>query len=581
MTTTLLTTRRAIPAIGLIIAASLWLRMAFPIGAFGGAGHDDQLFVRMAAEIGMGNWLGQYNNLTHAKGVGYPLFLLANHAIGLPLKFSEHLLYLLASVFFAASVCRACQSRIMGWTVFAVLAFTPVAWLSGATGRVMREGLYMPESLALVGFGLYCWVLPHSKSGHFAKDKNIGTRRWMLVAFGITAGLFWLTREEGIWLAPAMLVLALYALWSLRNRRSEWREGAVSLLLPAVIAAVMIVAVNLTNYAVYGVYRNNDFRSLDFQAGYGALARVRHEHWARYVVFPKDAREKAYAMSAAARELQPFFEGPMGEHWRKIGCDQTGLAPCPEILSGWFMWALRDAVAAAGHYEDAVSARSFYRRLAEEIDQGCAREPATCLPARASLVPPWREEYLRDTIRGTYWVYRTLTTLNMESPTVAHSGGTPKQLKFFALVTNGPLAPTDGESQVEPELVSPRDAVRMEIARWVTQLQRAYLTFGLPFAMFGWAIWVVVALMRRRVTVPLVMVTSLMAAVVTRLVLLGFLEISSIPSNNILYLTPAVPMALALPAIVGWTVLRGVIDMPFFRRVRRRTPIHESHSTSS
>ncbi|MGL4437246.1 MAG: hypothetical protein ACRCVM_15495, partial [Giesbergeria sp.] len=164
MLTILLTTHRAIMAAMLIMAASLWVRMAFPVAAFGSAMHDDQLFVRLAAEIGMGNWLGTYNNLTHAKGVGYPLFLLANHAVGLPLKFSEHFIYLVAALFFAHTVCRINQSRTTGWIVFVVLAFTPVAWMAGASGRVMREGLYTPESLALIAFGLYSWGSPYTKS---------------------------------------------------------------------------------------------------------------------------------------------------------------------------------------------------------------------------------------------------------------------------------------------------------------------------------------------------------------------------------------------------------------------------------
>lgn len=572
----LLANRRAIVVAALIMAASLWIRMAFPVGAFGSAMHDDQLFVRLAAEIGMGNWLGDYNNLTHAKGVGYPLFLLVNHVVGLPLKFSEHLLYLIAALFFAASVCRINQSRITGWLVFVVLAFTPVAWMAGASGRVMREGLYTPESLALLAFGFYCWVLPHTKPDgpvHLWSSSKDWT---LLVGFGVVAGLFWLTREEGVWLVPSMLVMAVYSVWSVKRRRGEWRACAISLVAPATVAAMVVGAVNLANYAVYGVFRNNDFRSTDFQAGYGALARIQHQSWQRYVVFPKDAREKAYAMSAAARELRPFFEGPVGEQWRQIGCAQTGYSPCPEILSGWFMWALRDAVASAGHYKDAEAASSFYQRLADEIDQGCAQDASVCLPARATLVPPWREQYLRDTLLGTYWVYRTLTTFNMESPSLIASGGTSKQLKFFALVTNGPLAPTEGASQVEPHLVSPRDKVRLLIANTVTEWQRAFISQGLSAAMLGWAVWMLAALIRKRLTAPLVMAIALVAAVATRLVLLGFLEISAIPSNNLLYLTPAIPMALALPVVMGWAALHGMLRSPVFNRIRQWIIVRES-----
>ena len=55
-------------ALALIFLLSLWLRAAFPIFAIGNAGHDDQLFIKLAAWIGQGHWLGDYNNLTHAQG---------------------------------------------------------------------------------------------------------------------------------------------------------------------------------------------------------------------------------------------------------------------------------------------------------------------------------------------------------------------------------------------------------------------------------------------------------------------------------------------------------------------------------
>jgi len=47
-------------------------------------------------------------------------------------------------------------------------------------------------------------------------------------------------------------------------------------------------------------------------------------------------------------------------------------------------------------------------------------------------------------------------------------------------------------------------------------------------------------------------VAALMAAIVTRVGLLGFLDATSIPSNNMLYLSPVVPMALSLVPCVPW-----------------------------
>jgi hypothetical protein len=72
-----------------------------------------------------------------------------------------------------------------------------------------------------------------------------------------------------------------------------------------------------------------------------------------------------------------------------------------------------------------------------------------------------------------------------------------------------------------------------------------------------------------------------MAAVVTRIVLLGFLEISSIPSNNLLYLTPSIPMALAFPVVMGWAALCGIYRSSVFGRVRQWVFRRENQSTAS
>ena len=50
--------------------------------------------------------------------------------------------------------------------------------------------------------------------------------------------------------------------------------------------------------------------------------------------------------------------------------------------------------------------------------------------------------------------------------------------------------------------------------------------------------------------------TALAAAIVTRVVLLGFLEATSIPSNNMLYLFPVVPIAMAMVALMFFTAIR-------------------------
>ncbi len=548
-------TRGYCAALVLIFSISLWLRAAFPIFAIGNAGHDDLLFIKLAAWIGQGHWLGDYNNLTHAKGVAYPLFLVANHVTGLPLKISEHLLYLSAALFMSLVLGRVYTTRWATLVTFILLAFIPTAWNPGVGGRVVREGLYVSLSLFFLVLVARCFVV---KNAGLVADET--REKWpFLVLLGLVAGVYWLTREEGIWLLPSVAILCAYWIWSRRLMLRPWKRTVFFLALPLIPALLLIGTVNSINYFTYGVFRNNDFRSSDFQAGYGALSRIKHDQWQHYVVFPKDARERAYQFSSAARELQPAFEGAVGETWRNAGCSQTGIKPCPEILSGWFMWALRDATAAAGHYRSAEEARLFYLRLASEIDTACDQHPGECLPYRQTMIPPWRDHYFIDTLRASLDVFKTLITIDGASVAVGTSVGSSKQLAVFALATNGPLAPLEqtvgGTYQTGSDLVSPRDTFRLEMARRLAKAESMISEFGVPASIVVWLVWLVLALRRRELDAKLVIASALVAAIVTRVILLGFLEATSIPSNNMLYLVPVLPMALALIP----TVLFGII----------------------
>lgn len=527
---------------------SMWLRMNFPIYALANAGHDDALFVRMAADIGLGRWLGEYNNLTHAKGIGYPIFILINHVLALPLKFAEHACYLFASAYFSWVLLKVNRSYALALIVFVLLAFEPSAWFPGTGGRVIREGIYVTQSLLLLAMAIRLWFTPVDSNTENFNFTSLPFIQLMLM--GVIGAWFWLTREEGVWLLPSFFVLFLGCAVKINKNSKKWKVFGFYIFIPLLVSTALVNLVNLKNYTEYGVYKNNDFRSHDYQSGYGAFTRIKHQNWQRYVPFPKDAREIAYEMSSAARELQPFFEGPGGERWRDVGCTQTGIAPCPEILSGWFMWALRDAVEAAGHYESAENAAAFYQRLAQEIDEGCTARPGACFAKRATMVPPWHSGYAMDTLKDSWRVFQTLMKFGNEQPhPVYYSGGSDVQLRAFDAVTNGRLAPT--VDQAAERFESPRDSLRYKIALTLTKSMTYFQQIALPASFLAWALWTILLLLRKSLPdLNWVIASALAVAVATRVVLLGFLEATSIPSNNMLYLFPAVPMALALPPVV-------------------------------
>lgn len=420
-----------------IVIVSLWMRTGFPIQAIASAGIDDQLFIRQARYLEAGQWLGPFDKLTLVKGMFYPLFVLVSYFFAIPLNIAEQAVYLAASALAGRFALRVTGDRRLALLLFALLALNPVLWNQGM-GRVIREGLYLSLSISTVIL-LVEVAFPVE-----------GESRWRAVArgafMGLVLGAFWLTREEGLWLLPAIVATILVSVLGV----ARWGQLAAKLPPPgwlksvglplAVAGATFGCSVGIVlglNYAKYGVFIANEFKSGPFLRAYGALARIQHDRRRQFVVFPKDAREHAYAVSPAARELAPVLDGPSGENWRQAGCSETNTATCPEILSGWFMWALRDAVAIAGHYTSAPEAMRFYDRLAREINEACAARRIPCGPPRSTMMPVFDWQYLIETARSSKAIGRLMLTIGRQEIGSDPSVGSQSGIAVFADMVGG------------------------------------------------------------------------------------------------------------------------------------------------
>ena len=424
---------------GAISVMSLWLRAGFPVYAPGASSHDDMLFIKLAGYLGSGHWLGPYNELTLAKGMFYPLFVLVAFVSAIPLKIAEQMVYLGASALIARVVAGRSGSERLSLFLFAALAFNPVLW-SAPLARVMREGIYLSLCLATVTLVLAI-SFPHPD----------GVRRgssWKLaIALGLVGAALWLTREEGFWLVPASavpLAIMIFQVGRLRPIVSRLKPLGVSL---TVFTAVLVL-VAATNATFYGVFRLTDFQSGNFIEAYGAISRISPATWRRYVVFPKDSRLHAYDVSPAARELRPYLDGEGGRNWRDVGCSQTKTTDCPEILSGWFMWALRDATTWAGHYIKAPEADRFYKRLANEINDACDTGKLSCLPRRVTMLPPFRWHYLTDAIGPAGAAAELLFHLSEGRIGAPPSEGEDAILRIFSNIVGGIAPKTAGPNTV-------------------------------------------------------------------------------------------------------------------------------------
>ena len=183
------------------------------LSVIAGAGHDDRLFLNQALSINEGQWLGDFTQLTLAKGSIFSLFLSINHFIGLPILLTQQILYLFACLTLAYVVEKLCRSKFFATLCFVLTSLNPyfLSW-----SRVTREPLYTSETVLIVAssIALVLELLDFDKHtvSEEPENKSLNFLYWK-VLLGSSLALFWMTRAEGIWLSPILVGLFVCLLY--------------------------------------------------------------------------------------------------------------------------------------------------------------------------------------------------------------------------------------------------------------------------------------------------------------------------------------------------------------------------------
>jgi len=426
---------------------SLWIRSGIPLIAVPDAYHDDAFFARTANYLLAGQWLGPYDKMTLAKGMFYPLFVAAASAASIPVKIAEQLAYLSAAGIVSFVASRASQRRWFGVLMFVGLAFNPVFWHHWLD-RVSREGLYTALSFGL--FGLIVLIsFPELHRNH--RSTVLG------LSFGLAWAAFWLTREESIWLLPTCIIPIAVGV---AYRVISWRKDSGSspggryliqqlrpVVTPLALGTVAFLfgvgSVAGINWHYYGVFRTNEFRSGGFVRAYGALARIEGGHFRRFVPIPLHARQKAYEVSGAARQLSGSLEVGQAHDWSNYGCAFHPIPP-PCDQQAWIIWALRDAAEQAGHYRSAAETDAFYSAIANDINSACEEGRIQCSAQRDTFTPPFHWEYVGETAQAAKPIAKLIFDMGNGEVGAVPSVGSAQGLAKFADLTDEYVSPPVG-----------------------------------------------------------------------------------------------------------------------------------------
>lgn len=480
-----------LPAALALVVFKLWLVAGQTMVALGSSPHDDRLFLNLAASLLQGEWLGPYSDKTLAKGPFYSMFIAASFVLNLPLFTSIHLCYAAACGVIIRALRPLRFNAVWLFVLFTVVLFNPITFDTNRHDQVLRQTIIPFQSLFIAG----CLI------GLAARHTAPLRRLWpWATGLGLSLAAFWLTREESVWILPAVLLAGGWIVCKIWNARpADWPVRlSLSLLLPTAswTAGLMIVAgLNLRHY---GIFTTCEFKRTEFKAAYGSLTRVTPAAWRAKIPVARETRERIYAVSPAFAELKPFIEGSVGEGGVLNSSHELGL-PLEEreFSGGQFMWTLRSAVYHSGHAANGREAMRFYGQIAREVNAACDSGALDASSARATMLPPLTSQYyslIRTSLQKAISFALTLRRLDV------HPGASRGELEkraLFADLTRMRLSPAKDETSLliaQPIL----DRIRIRILAFILKGYQAGTPWIALLATFVWATSVGIAIRRRR-----------------------------------------------------------------------------------
>lgn len=335
---------------------------------------DDALFIHKGMELYSWKWLGPYGLDTLCKGPVFPFFLAINALLCLPVTLSMSLLYLFACFVLSSSLRWMGCNKYLVLAIFGVILFHPLLLPT----RIVRENIYSSLALFAVAGFIRMMSPPSSRSTqpHPAR----------MLPYGFALGLFWLTREEGMWILPGLFLGGLLqAVWLWRTKGDgKYYIAQMGFFFLAAVLPLLFVA--LMNCRIYGKFEAVDFNGTSFTSAIRSLQNIDVGEELPQIPVPQTKRQAAYRVSPTFAQLADFFEDPKNPF--KLYSEYYVPKGSHEYGGGHFLWALRVGAALKGYYKNPDQAAKFYTKISHEIDTACHDGRLQCNKSFFNWLPP-------------------------------------------------------------------------------------------------------------------------------------------------------------------------------------------------
>ena len=369
-------------AVALVSIAGLGLRSLIPAYVVWNSPHDDESFVRSAAALLDGRWVGSWADhpdvphIALAKGPGYGLFLATIRDTGLPPQVAAYVIYLLGGLLVAVALRPHLATR---WFVslYTLLALNPVVF-SHYFSQVYRDQLIAALALLCVGVAV-------TLARRYARTDAVSPRRLAAtaggtVALGLLFGIVRITRSDAVWVLLASVLVFVLIVGAPRPGRRVWLVAASGIAFVGLLTAAVPQGVALLNERWHGVRIADDYSEGSFAEAMTLWAAVSVPGDGGFPYITAAHRVAVYEVSPTARRLTDELEN-MESFWIDHSCRQLeGTVNVCEDYGPYAVWAIRDAAVRAG-VDSPASFQDFFGAVADEIERACASGALECRPS--------------------------------------------------------------------------------------------------------------------------------------------------------------------------------------------------------
>lgn len=325
--------------------------------------HDDALYFWLGQNISLGNWLGNYMQLTLAKMPSYAMFTAFVMKTGIPYLWLVSLFHIVAVAYLIS------KSKYL---------FKHSKWLLLILGFLLLFNPFFAIHLRIYRFQLpaICFLVfiasivslfnPSKEKSHW-----IAMLPESILVF-MAWGMLWFSREEYLFYVACLIISVIGFFIIRRDVRFPVRN-----LLPIAYGLTGILGfwlfISGMNYKHYDRFVTCERTSAPFTDAISAFNSIEDPNFPKNISGSAPSRAKVIDVAQKVPFFRPMSENliltSMAYRGMYLDTDKAEFIQEPEnvMTVSHFEWAWIDAAYRTGYYKDATTLANYYSRLHKEL----------------------------------------------------------------------------------------------------------------------------------------------------------------------------------------------------------------------